>query len=243
MDQNETARTLTTYEDLAGRIVQRMVRPDLSDDAILDGCREAAARGVAGVLVRPSDIDAAARYLEGTGTAPMAVAGFPHGSSTTAVKVYETRDLLRRGARGIHLVLNIGKLVSRQFQFIETEILQISRACHESGTLLTVTMENAFLQEDLKVIAMKICKRCEVDFLNTATGYAPPCPLPEELALMGRILKGVCRIEAGGVETLDDALSAYAQGAERIGTESAAPILDAWKARLEAEAKDRTITE
>jgi deoxyribose-phosphate aldolase len=215
----------------------------LSDDAILDGCREAAARGVAGVLVRPSDIDAAVRCLDGAGAAPMAAVGFPHGSATTAVKVYETRDALRRGARGIDLVVNIGKLVSRQFQFVETEILQISRACHESGALLTVTLENALLREDLKVIAMKICKRCEVDFVNTATGYGPQCRLEQELALMSRILKDVCRIEAGGVETLEEALSAYGQGAERMGTEQAGAILDAWRARLEAEAKDSAITE
>ncbi len=244
MDQNETIRTLTTYEDLARRTVQTLVRPELSDDTVLEGCREAAARGAAAVLVRPSDIDAAVRCLDGTGTAPASVVGFPHGGSTTAVKVYETRDLLRRGAKEIDLVVNIGKLVSRQFQFIETEILQISRACHESGALLTVTLENAYLGEDLKVIAMKICKRCEADFVKTSTGFAPPCAPGGDLALMSRMLRDVCRIEAsGGIVTLDDALEAYGQGAERIGTECAAAILGAWKARLEALAKDASITE
>ena len=233
---------MTTYEDLARRTVQLLVRPELSDDAILEGCREAARRGTAAVLVRPADIDAAVRALEGTGTAPASVVGFPHGGTTTAVKVYETRDLLRRGAKEIDLTVNIGKLVSRQFQFIETEILQISRACHESGALLAVTLENAYLTEDLKVIAMKIAKRCEADFVKTSTGFAPAAAMAAELPLMTRILGDVCRIEAcGGIGTLDDALAAYAQGAERIGSECASSILDAWQTRLEAVRKDREI--
>lgn len=244
MDQNQIERTLTTYEDLAGRTVLTLLRPELSDDDVLEGCRQAAARGAAAVLVRPSDVDAAARCLEGTRTAPASVVGFPHGGSTTGVKVYETRDLLRRGAKEIDLVVNIGKLVSRQFQYIETEILQISRACHESGARLAVTLENACLREDLKVIAMKICKRCEADFVKTSTGFAAPCELGPELELMSRMLRDVCLIEAcGGIQTLDGALAAYRQGAERIGTEHAAEILDAWKARLEAQAQAAAATE
>lgn len=244
MDQNEAKRALKTYEDLAGRCVETLLGPEMSDDAVLDGCREAARRGVAAVVVRPSDVDAMVRALEGSATVVASVAGYPHGASTTAVKVYETRDLLRRGAKEIHLTLNLGKLVSRQFQYVETELLQIARACHESGALLAVSLEGGALAEDLRIIAMKIAKRCEADVVKTSGGYGPPADVAAELALMSRILRGESRIEAcGGIETLDGALTAYEQGAERLGGERMGGILDAWKARLEEEARQAAATE
>jgi deoxyribose-phosphate aldolase len=234
MDQNETERALKTYEDLSRRLSYVLLRPELSDEAMEEGCRVAARYGVGAVAVRPSDVDAAARYLDGSGVAVGSVGGFPHGASTTGVKVYETRDLLRRGAKEIEVVVNTGKLVSRQFQYVETEILQMSRACHESGALLKVTLENSFLGQDLKIIAMKICKRCEADFVKDGTDFAPQGERAADLALMGGVLKGVCRMESAGVRTLDEALAAYGQGAERMATGDPAAILEEWKARIKA---------
>jgi len=78
------------------------------------------------------------------------VAGFPHGSTTTAAKLYEARDLLRRGAREIDMVLNIGKLISRQFQYVEMELAQMAEACHDAGAILKVIFENAYLTDELK---------------------------------------------------------------------------------------------
>jgi deoxyribose-phosphate aldolase len=131
------------------------------------------------------------------------------------------------------MVLNIGKLISRQFQYVETEILQISQTCHESGALLKVIFENAYLTEDLKIIACKICKRAEADFVKTSTGFAPSGATREDLILMKRVVKDVCRVKAaGGVRTLDQALEVYDLGCDRFGATQTAAILDAWKARL-----------
>jgi deoxyribose-phosphate aldolase len=189
--------------------------------------------GIACLSVRPTDVELAARLLAGSPVATGSVVSFPHGASTTASKIYETRDLLRRGAREIDMVMNIGKLRSRQFQYIESEILQVSKACHESGALLKVILETAYLTEDLKVIALKICKRCEADFVKTSTGFAPAGSTSEDLSLMRRVLKGVCRIKAaGGIHTLEAALEAYSFGADRIGTTHTRAILDAWRRQI-----------
>ena len=233
MDQNEARAALTTYEDLAGRWDHAMVRPELCDDDIAAGCEMAEAYGVACISVRPTDVDLAARLLKGSRVAVGSIVSFPHGDATTAVKIYETRDLLRRGAKEIDMVINIGKLRSRQFQYIESELLQVSNACHDSGALLKVILENAYLTEDLKVIAMKICKRCEADFVKTSTGFAGSGWTEADLTLMKRVLRDECRIKAaGGVETLDAALEAYGLGADRIGATKTAVILDEWRKRL-----------
>lgn len=233
MDQNEARPALTTYEDLAGRWDHAMVRPELCDEDIAAGCEMAVAYGIACLSVRPTDVELTARLLSGTRVATGSVVSFPHGDATTAVKIYETRDLLRRGAKEIDMVINIGKLRSRQFQYIETEILQVSKACHESGALLKVILENAYLSEDLKVIALKICKRCEVDFVKTSTGFAGSGWTAADITLMKRLLKDECRIKAaGGIDTLDSALEAYSLGADRIGATKTATILDEWRKRL-----------
>lgn len=233
-ERTEQARPpLTTYEGLAKMIDHSLLRPELSDEQVIEGCKLARRYDVASVCVRPSDVDLAVRTLEGCAVAVGSVAGFPHGGSTTPVKVYETRDLLRRGAKEIDMVLNIGKLISREFQYVESEILQIANACHESGAILKVIFENAYLTEDLKVIACKMCKRCEADYVKTSTGYAPSGVTREDLILMKRIVKDVCRVKAaGGVRTLDNALEVYELGCDRFGATQTGPILDAWKARL-----------
>src|SRR5436190_1793261 len=112
-----TAPPELTYEDIAGMIEHSVLRPELSEEEVRTGCEIARHYRVAAVNVRPSDAEQAVRWMEGSGVAVASVVSFPHGSSTTAVKVYETRDLLRRGVREIDTVLNVGKMISRQFQY------------------------------------------------------------------------------------------------------------------------------
>ena len=124
MDQNQQdARPpLTRYEDVAKMIDHSLLRPELTEEQVEEGCRIAREYQVASVTVRPCDVDFAVRLMEGSGVAVGGVAGFPHGSSTTATKLYEARDMLRRGAREVDTVINISKLLSRRrcFQHVET---------------------------------------------------------------------------------------------------------------------------
>ncbi len=210
-----------------------LVRPELTETEIVEGCRLAKSYGVASVSVRPSDVEAAVRELQGSDVAVGSVAGFPHGSSTTSVKLYEARDLLRRGAKEIDMVLNIGKLRSRAFQYVETELLQMAEACHQQGAILKVIFENAYLTDELKIIACRICNRAGVDFAKTSTGFAPSGYTLADVKLMRKHLPADIGIKAAsGVRTLETALEVYDAGCTRFGATQTAPILDAWKARL-----------
>ena len=227
---------LTTVEQLAKMIDHSLLRPELNDEQVYAGLKLALAYDTVSVCVRPSDVDLAVQTLQGSAVAVGSVSGFPHGGETTGTKLYECRDLLRRGVKEVDMVLNIGKLISRQFQYVETEIAQMARACHESGALLKVIFENAYLTEDLKVIACKICKRSEADFVKTSTGFAPSGYTREDLLLMKRTVKDRCKVKAaGGVRTLETALEVYQCGCDRFGATQTAKILDDWKARLAAE--------
>jgi deoxyribose-phosphate aldolase len=239
MDQDRPP--LATYESLAKMIDHSLVRPELTESDIVDGCRLAKSYHVASVSVRPSDVDAAVRELQGSDVAVGSVAGFPHGSSTTGTKLYEARDLLRRGAREIDMVLNIGKLRSRAFQYIETELLQMAEACHQQGAILKVIFENAYLTDELKIVACRICNRAGVDFAKTSTGFAPTGYSLEDLRLMRKHLPADIGIKAAhGVRSLEAAVEVYEAGCSRFGATRTETILEAWKTRLKEMAQPVT---
>jgi deoxyribose-phosphate aldolase len=226
---------LARYEDLAKMIDHSLVRPELTDDEVIAGCELASRYDVASVSVRPCDVEIAARVLAGSAVKVGSVAGFPHGSSTTAVKLYEARDVLRRGAREIDMVLNIGRLRSRQFQYVETELLQMADTCHKEGALLKVIFENAWLTDELKIVACRICGRAGVDFARTSTGFALSGYTIEDLRLMRAHLPESVGLKAAvGVRTLEKAKEVYEAGCTRFGATATAAILDAWRAELAA---------
>jgi len=232
---------LTTYESFARLFDHSLVRPELTNEQVVDGLEMAKRYGVASVSVRPCDIDLAVRTLQGSPVKPGSVSGFPHGSQNTATKLYETRDLLRRGAREIDMVIAIPNLLSREFQHVQMELLQMSELCHKEGALLKVILENAYLSDELKIIACRCCERAEVDFVKTSTGFAPSGYTLADVKLMRKYLPEEIGVKAaGGLRTVDLVLEAYEAGCTRIGATSTAALLDEWKARLAAAAAPPT---
>jgi len=224
---------LARYEDLAKMIDHSLVRPELTDEEVRAGCELARGYDVASVSVRPCDVEIAARVLANSSVKVGTVAGFPHGSNTTAVKLYEARDAMRRGAREIDMVLNIAKLRSRQFQYVESELLQMAETCHKEGALLKVIFENAWLTDELKIVACRICGRAGVDFAKTSSGFAPTGYTIEDLRLMRAHLPDSVGLKASaGVRTLEKAKEVYQAGCTRFGATATAGILEAWKAEL-----------
>lgn len=230
----EARPPLATYEDLARTIDLPLVRPDVPSERISGGLELAKRFGIACASVRPSDIDLAVRLLEGSRVQPGSVVGFPHGTETTATKLYEARDLLRRGAKELDVVVAIPNLLSREFQYVQIELSQISELCHKEGATLKVILENAYLTDELKIIACRCCERAEVDFVATSTGFAPSGCTLADVKLMRQYLPDTIGVKAaGGLRTLDQVLEVYDAGCARVGTGSAAAVLEQWKARLE----------
>jgi deoxyribose-phosphate aldolase len=189
---------------------------------------------VGAITLRPSDLDQALRFLDGSGIRVGSTAGYPDGTSTTAAKLYEGRDLIRRGAKEIEMTVNVGKLISRQFQYVETELMQMARSCLESGVAFKVSLGRFALPDDLKIIAIRIAKRIEAAYFSlpyTEANMGLLQPLLKERIL----LRG-----AGGITTLEAALAARDSGCSRLATAQSSAILTRWKQHLEALAKERT---
>jgi deoxyribose-phosphate aldolase len=142
-----------------------LLRPEWTEAQVIDACEKAAGLALHCVTVRPCDVDAAVR----TGVRVGSVCGWPFGDQTTGVKLYETRDLLRRGAKEIDFVLNPSRLLSRQFQAVETELLQAVDACHKEGALIKVVFPPGVLNFETKLIGARICSRVGPDFAVIST--------------------------------------------------------------------------
>lgn len=224
-----------TYEELAGRMESMLLDPLATDEQVAQLCRDAAELGLAAVFVRPGDLDLAATQLKGSGTAVGSVCGYPHGWPTTAVKMFEVRDMLRRGAREVMAVAPVGRLVSRQFQAVESEVLQMARACHEEGARFRLVLDAGLLAEDLKLIGMKIAKRCEADLVQVTLDASEA--IWTEAPVYKRTLKWFCGLAAPSPsDTLEDVLRLYGLDAVRIQCGQARGVLTEWRRRLAEQA-------
>jgi len=222
-----------TYEDIAGAIDHTFLRPDATDDQLFEAVDLAMEYQVGVLLVRPTDVEVAVRQTAGSGVSIASVVSYPHGCGTTASKLYETRDLLRRGAKEIEAVIHIGRLASRQFQYIENELLQMAEACHETGGKLRVMLEASLLSEEQKLVACKIAKRSSVDWITATTGSAILGATLDDLRLLVRKCQPYVQVKAGqGIQNLDQLLEARSLGVGRFGTTRTASILSELKERL-----------
>jgi deoxyribose-phosphate aldolase len=221
-----------TYEDVAKTIDHSLLRPELDDEFIADGCRLAAEYQVASVCCRPADVPRAVELLRGSGVAVGTVIGFPHGGTTTAVKVFEAEQALRDGATELDMVINIGALRSGRDAYVRDEIAAVVAPAHAAGAIVKVILENAYLDDDQKVRACKLAEAAGADFVKTSTGFAPTGATHEDLVLMRRSVSPHIGVKAaGGVRTLDGLLAVMELGVTRIGATQTAVILDDFRAR------------
>jgi deoxyribose-phosphate aldolase len=230
-----------TYEDVAKTIDHSLLRPELDDQFITDGCRLAAEYQVASVCCRPADVPRAVELLRGSGVAVGTVIGFPHGGTTTEVKVFEAEQALRAGATELDMVINIGAMRSGRDQYVRDEIAAVVAPAHAAGAIVKVILENAYLDDDQKVRACKLAEAAGADFVKTSTGFAPTGATHEDLVLMRRSVSPRIGVKAaGGVRTLDGLLAVMELGVTRIGATQTAVILDDFRARKAAAAQARS---
>jgi len=221
------------YEDVALMVDHSLLRPQLTMAEVEAGLDLAKRYGVASATMRPVDIDLAVRALSGTKIKPGSVVGFPHASQSTATKLFETRELLDRGAREIDVVIAISRLLSRDLDYVQAELDAVSGLCHAHSAIVKVIFENAYLSDEFKILACQSCARANVDFVKTSTGFAPSGYTVADLKLMRRHTPARIAVKAAsGLKTLDQVLEVRALGVTRVGLTSTAAVLDEWKSRL-----------
>jgi deoxyribose-phosphate aldolase len=221
-----------TERDIAKTIDHSLLRPELDDEFVEEGCRLAARYEVASVCVRPADVRRAVAILEGRDVAVGTTIGFPHGNHTTEVKVDEARRALADGATELDMVLQIGALKSARDADVESDIRAVVEVAHAAGAIVKVIFENAYLTDHEKIRACRLSEAAGADFVKTSTGFAPSGATHDDLRLMRANTSPHIRIKAaGGVRTLDALLAVMELGVTRIGATATATIIDDFRAR------------
>jgi deoxyribose-phosphate aldolase len=239
-----SATITVTYVQLAKTIDHALLHPTMTDSEIVSGLALAGRLKVAAACVKPYSVAVARDVLSDSGVLICAVVGFPHGSSTTTIKVAEAEEAVREGAREIDVVVNVGKVLGGDWEYVTNEIRAVNDAVvKHGGDALKVIFENDFLEDKHIVHLCRICSALGVAFVKTSTGfgfvkqpggllYACRGATVPHLRLMRANVGPIVHVKAaGGIRTLDELLLAMALGATRIGTSATEAILDEAVAR------------
>jgi deoxyribose-phosphate aldolase len=231
-DQLAEPRPAPVSETELAQFIERPVfKTGLTSAGITEIVSESAAMGLACVVVPGCEADQALRVVSGTSTVIGCLVGYPWGASATAAKLYEARDLVRRGVREIEFVVNAGKLISRQFQYVESELLQVAQSCHEAGAILKVVLQSRELADDLKVIACKIAKRVEADMILASAETLDATQLLADSTLLRRVSKDLCGVPAAALD-LAGVLELHAGGFARARVDRPGLVLEEFRAAL-----------
>jgi len=180
--------------------------------------------------------------LAGSGVAVCAVIGFPHGNSTTAIKVQEAQEAVKAGAPEIDMVVNIGKALGGQWGYVSDEIRAINKSVVGLGGILKVIFENDYLQDQHIIRLCEMCSEHAVAFVKTSSGYGFIKQSDGNYSYKGATLEQVrlmrCHCAptvqikaAGGIRSLDDLLAFREIGASRIGATATKEIVEEARAR------------
>jgi len=228
---------METVKELAKMIDHSILQPSHTDEDLLKQCDVALKYDVASVCVKPYAVKLAVGKLNGSSVKVGCVIGFPHGNSSVAVKVFEAEQACRDGATEIDMVINIGKTLGGDWDYVEGEIKAVTDVCHKNNAIVKVIFETDFVtRTEDKIRLCEICTNAGADFVKTSTGYGfVKQPNGDynykgatlaDVELMRKYSGPMVQVKcAGGVRTLDDLLKMKAAGATRSGATATEAIL------------------
>ena len=210
-------------EEILSYVDHTLLSPAASWEEIRQICDDGMKYKVASVCIPADYVARASEYL--AGRLPVCtVIGFPCGYSTTAVKCAETADAVKNGASEIDMVINIGRLKDKDYDYVLNEIRAVKAAC--DGKLLKVIIETCLLTEEEKIRMCEIVSESGADFIKTSTGFSTGGATPADIALFAQHVADHVKIKAaGGIRSIADAENFIKLGATRLGTSSIVKIV------------------
>jgi deoxyribose-phosphate aldolase len=239
-----------SYSDLAKMIDHSLLHPTMTDADLEAGCKLAAQYQVASVCIKPYAVKMAVEWLRGSGVLVGCVIGFPHGNSATESKRYETELACNDGANEIDMVVNLGKALSGDWDYVEADVKAVCDEAHQHGAKVKVIFENDYLaaggaglsSDDFKIKLCQICERAGADWVKTSTGYGfvkqpdgsynYKGATEHDLALMRAHVSPKVQVKAaGGVRDLDGLIKVRDLGGSRCGATATAAMMDEYRKR------------
>lgn len=210
--------SINTYID------HTLLKPESTQEQIKQLTNEAKTYHFASVCVNPTWVAYAKEQLKDSDVKVCTVIGFPLGATTSQTKAFETQDAIANGADEVDMVINIGKLKSKQYDEVEDDIRAVVEASGDK--LVKVIIEACLLTNDEKVKACQLSVAAGADYVKTSTGFSLHGATVEDVALMRQTVGPDIGVKAaGGARSLADAEAFIAAGATRIGTSAGVAIV------------------
>lgn len=212
-------------ENINKYIDHTLLKANALDEQIVKLCEEAKEYKFMSVCVNTAYVPMCAKILSGTDVKVCCVVGFPLGAMSTKSKAYEADDAIVNGAKEVDMVINVGKLKSRDLEYVEKDIKAIVDTC-KGRALSKVIIETCLLTDEEKVIACELAKKVGADYVKTSTGFSTGGATVEDVKLMRKTVGNEMGVKAsGGVRTYEDAIKMIEAGATRIGTSNSIAIM------------------
>lgn len=216
-----------TASEVAGKIDHAVLKPAATDADIMVGCELGRKYKVATVCVRPSDVATARDALAGSGVGVSAVVGFPHGSNRPEVKALEARLAIEDGAVELDMVMNIGKFLSGDSEYVRRDIEAVVVEAKKHDVLVKVILETCYLDAQQIAQACRIAQAAGADYVKTSTGFAEGSATPEAIEIMIKTVGDTMGVKAsGGIRSFETAVGFLQQGCGRLGIGSTQAVLD-----------------
>ncbi|MFR9070445.1 MAG: deoxyribose-phosphate aldolase [Paraclostridium sp.] len=187
-------------------------------------CKEAKEYNFFSVCINPANIELAKKELEGSDVKVCTVIGFPLGANTSEVKAFETKDAIKKGADEVDMVINIGALKDKNYEYVLNDIKAVVDAADKKA-LVKVIIETCYLTDEEKKIACELSVKAGADFVKTSTGFGTGGSTPEDIKLMREVVGPNIGVKAsGGVRNQEDAKAVIEAGCSRIGASASVAI-------------------
>lgn len=216
-----------TREEVAKTIDHAVLKPFATNEDIIEGCKLCDKCGVASMCVRPTDVVLAAQQLKDSQVDVSMVVGFPHGSNRPEVKALEARLAIEDGAVELDMVMNIGRFLSGDYDFVQKDIEAVVAEAKKAGAIVKVILEICYLSDEQIARACKIAEAAGADFVKTSTGFGDGPATPEAIDIMIKTVGKTMGVKAsGGVRSYETAVGYLDQGCKRLGVASTEAVLD-----------------
>ncbi|SHK33525.1 deoxyribose-phosphate aldolase [Tepidibacter formicigenes] len=211
---------------LAKYIDHTVLKAQTTEADVKKICSEAKEYGFFSVCINPAYIEFAKEELKGSDVKVCTVIGFPLGANTSEVKAFETKDAIQKGADEVDMVINIGALKDKKYDYVEKDIKAVVDAADKKA-LVKVIIETCYLTDEEKKIACELSKKAGADYVKTSTGFGTGGATPQDIKLMRETVGEDVGVKAsGGVRTTEDAKAVIENGASRIGASSSIAIVE-----------------
>ena len=212
------------HKDIYKIIDHTLLKQDATSEEIKNLCKEALEYNFASVCVNPTNVELAAKILNGSLVKVCTVIGFPLGANTTKIKVLEAKDAVENGATEVDMVINIGRLKDKDYDYVKKDIEAVVNEV-KGKALIKVIIETCLLTDEEKVVACKLASEAKADFVKTSTGFSTGGATPFDVKLMRETVGENMGVKAsGGIRTSEDAKELIKNGANRIGASASIKI-------------------